>query len=48
MIKTREISIKMIGMKRTIVQAATDRVASTGTTLTGKSTGRLTTFDKYT
>lgn len=39
MVKTREISIKMIDMKRTIVQAATDRVASTG---------RLSTFDEYT
>jgi hypothetical protein len=37
----------MMGIKRTTVQAATDRVASTDTTLPGKSTGRPSTFDKY-
>ncbi|PHZ18016.1 uncharacterized protein RHIMIDRAFT_288772 [Rhizopus microsporus ATCC 52813] len=35
----------VIGMKRTTAQAATDRMDSTGTTLTGMSTYRLSTFD---
>jgi transposase len=37
----------MVGMKRTTVQAITDRVASTGTTLSGKSTSGSSTFDEY-
>ncbi|KAK9760707.1 hypothetical protein K7432_014982 [Basidiobolus ranarum] len=38
----------MIDMKRTTVQSAIGRIAETGTTLAGKSTGRPSTFDKYT
>ena len=38
----------MIGIKRPTVQSIISRVNQTGTTLTGKSTGRLSTFDDYT
>ncbi|CEG75981.1 hypothetical protein RMATCC62417_10942 [Rhizopus microsporus] len=42
-----DISI-VIGMKRRIVQAVTDRTASAGTALPGKCTGRFSTFDEST
>jgi transposase len=38
----------MIDMKRTTVEGAINRVATTGTTLTGKSMGRPSSFDDYT
>ena len=38
----------MIDMKRTIVEGAINRVATTGTALTGKSMGRSSSFDNYT
>ncbi|ORE05341.1 hypothetical protein BCV72DRAFT_331327 [Rhizopus microsporus var. microsporus] len=38
----------MVGMKRTTVQVAIDRVASTSIILVGKGTDRPSTFDEYT